>query len=197
MALTTSVTHQAGVRSGHGQVVLRYTFAPTVSSFTLDSPSTSTSGEAQYSIAFDQLVYDLDPFDFKLSGTSSGCRVSSTSGDGYTFSVSVTDCTSGTLNLSLRQNAVIGSGAGPTEEIMASGTLSTDSQAPSFQLETPSTPTNANPLIYRLTSSEPFSKPTASAFQLSGSGCRIDSIAMTNNSAAEIYITGCQSAANV
>jgi hypothetical protein len=197
MALTTSVTHQAGVRSGHGQVVLRYTFAPTVSSFTLDSPSTSTSGEAEYSLAFDQLVYDLDPFDFKLSGTSSGCRVSSTSGDGYTFSVSVTDCTSGTLNLSLRPNAVIGSGAGPTEEIMASGTLSTDSQVPSFQLETPSTPTNANPLIYRLTSSEPFSKPTASAFQLSGSGCRIESITMTNNSAAEISITGCQSAANV
>jgi hypothetical protein len=197
MALTTSVTHKSGVRSGHGQVVLRYTFAPIVSSFTLVSPANSMSGEAEYSIVFDQLVYDLDPFDFKFAGTASGCRVSSTGGDGYTFAVGVTDCTNGTLNLSLRPNAVIGSSPGPIAETFASTTLSIDSQAPSFMIETPSTPTSSNPLIYRLTSTEPFTKPANSAFQLSGSGCQLGLISMVNNSTAQIPIIGCQSAANV
>lgn len=197
MALTKSVTHQAGVRSGHGQVVLRYTFAPTVTSFTLESPANSTSGEADYSIRFDQLVYDLDPFDFKFGGTAAGCRVSSTSGDGYTFAIRVTDCSNGTLNLFLQPNAVIGSGSGPSVETLASGTLSIDSQAPSFQIESPPTPTKTNPVLFRLTSTEPFNKPLASAFQVSGSGCQLGTITMTNSAEAAIPVTGCQSAANV
>ena len=197
MALTTAVTHQAGVRSGHGQVVLRYTFAPAVTAFTLLTPANSATGNADYSITFDQLVYDLDPFDFKLAGTASGCSVASATGNGYNFTVKVTGCTNGTLNLSLRPNAVIGSGSGPTVETLASSTLSIDSQAPSFQIVSPTTPTNSNPVVFRLTSTESFPKPTASAFQLSGSGCQLGTITMTNNSEAAIPVTGCQSAANV
>jgi hypothetical protein len=197
MALTTSVTHQAGVRSGHGQVVLRYTFAPSVTAFTLVTPANSTSGNADYSITFDQLVYDLDPFDFKFGGTASGCTVPSATGNGYNFTVKITGCTNGTLNLSLRPNAVIGSGSGPAAETFASSTLSIDSQAPSFQIESPTTPTSSNPVVFRLTSTESFTKPTASAFQLSGSGCQLGTITMTNVSEAAIPVTGCQSAANV
>ncbi|CAB4534871.1 MAG: hypothetical protein F2529_00870 [Actinobacteria bacterium] len=197
LALTSSVVHQAGVRSGNGQVVLRYTFAPTVASFAIISSPNSTNGKASFQIVFDQLVYDLDAFDFKTTGTASGCAVANPTGDGYRFQIEVTGCSSGTLNLSLRPFAVIGASSGPSTESYAVGTATVDSQAPLFTLEAPASPTKAETLSFQLKSVEEFSKPNASAFEVIGSGCQLGSITMTNSSTAAINVIGCQSAANV
>ena len=197
LALTSSVVHQAGVRTGNGQVVLRYTFAPTVTSFALTSSATSKTGSATYLLVFDQLVYDLDAFDFKLAGTASGCSVANPIGDGYRFQVEVTGCSSGTLNLSLRPLAVIGATSGPTNETLAVGSVTVDNQPPKFTLTAPATPTNNATLTFQLKSVEAFNKPSASAFEVSGSNCSLGTILMVDNSSAEIKVIGCQSAANV
>lgn len=197
MALTSSVVHQAGVRSGNGQVVLRYTFAPAVSSFALTSSTNSKSGVASYQLNFDQLVYDLDSFDFKTSGTASGCTVANPTGDGYRFVIEVTGCSSGTVMLSLRPLAVVGATPGPLAEAVATGTVTVDGQAPKFRIEAPTTPTNASTLNYQLTSVEEFSKPSNSAFVLIGSGCQLGAITMPTTSTANIAVTGCLSGANV
>ncbi|MEY4451415.1 MAG: hypothetical protein RLZZ380_536 [Actinomycetota bacterium] len=197
MALTSSVAHQAGVRAGNGQVVLRYTFAPTATSFALTSSQNSTDGKATFQLAFDQVVYDLDPFDFKVSGTSAGCKIGNPIGDGYTFQIQVTECSSGTLNLSLRPQAVNGATAGPAAETLASGTVTFDSNAPEFTIVSPSSPSNAATLTYRITSPEPFTKPLASAFEVIGSGCQVGTIAMAGAATADVEVAGCQSSANV
>jgi len=197
LALTSSVVHQAGVRSGNGQVVLRYTYAPTVVSFGLISSPNSTNGKASYQIVLDQLVYDLDAFDFKTTGTASGCSVAQPFGEGYRFQVDVYGCSNGTLNLSLRPLAVTGATAGPVSETFAVGMVTVDSLAPLFTLEAPASPTKAATLSFQLKSVEDFAKPSASAFELVGSGCQLGTITMTNSSTATVSVIGCQSAANV
>jgi hypothetical protein len=197
MALTSSVTHQSGVKPGNGQVVLRYTFAPSATAFALTSPPNSVNGAATFQVTFDQLTYDLDPFDFKLYGTASGCQVVSTSGDGYTFQVQVAGCSSGTLALSLRPQAIMGATLGPVIETFAAGEVTFDSLLPGFSLTAPSSPSNASFLTFRLNSTEAFIKPAPTAFELTGSGCQLANISMVAVDAAEIQITGCQSSANV
>ena len=196
MALTSSVVHQAGVRAGNGQVVLRYTFAPSVTSFSLTSGANSKTGTASYQITFDQLVYDLDPFDFKLSGTASGCTIGNPTGDGYHFVFDVVGCSSGTLNLSLRPWAVLGATAGPPTETFATGSVTMDNQPPQFTIASPPSPTNATVLNFQLSSVEEFNLPNVSAFELVGSGCQIGSITMIDTRTAQVQVVGCLSAAN-
>ncbi|MEN9608566.1 MAG: hypothetical protein RLZZ06_497 [Actinomycetota bacterium] len=197
MALTSNVSHQAGVRTGNGQVVIRYTFAPKVNSFTLISGLTSTTGTAVYQVVFDQYVYDVDPWDFAFAGTATGCAVNSVYGDGYTFTFQVLGCTSGTLRLSLRPWSVIGSSSGPAQETFASSTLTVDSVPAALTWANPSTPSNATALNFTISSQEAFELPTASSFELLGSGCRISNIAMTSATSAQVSVQNCASGANV
>ncbi len=197
MALTSSVVHQAGVRAGNGQVVIRYTFAPRVSSFNLTSGSMSTSGSAVYQIVFDQYVYDVDPWDFAFTGTSSGCLVSNVFGDGYSFLVQVVGCNTGTSKLSLRPYSVTGSTLGPVQEWLANTTLTVDSIPASFTIVSPASPTNSTSLSFMVNSEEAFTLPTASSFELFGSGCSIAGINMVSPSSAQVQVQGCASGANV
>jgi hypothetical protein len=197
MALTSNIIHQAGVRTGNGQVVIRYTFAPKVTAFTPTSGTTSTSGAAVFQIAFDQYVADLDPWDFAFAGTSSGCLVSSIYGDGYTFDVSVVGCATGSLKFSLRPYSVTGSTVGPVQEVFASSMVNVDSVPATLKLIPAASPTNSNILHFTLQSEEPIVTPTAGAFILTGSGCLISGITMTSTTSAQISIQNCNSGANV
>jgi hypothetical protein len=197
MALTSNIVHQAGVRAGNGQVILRYTFAPKVTSFSLTSNSTSTTGSASYQIVFDQYVYDVDPWDFAFGGTATACSVSNVLGDGYAFTVQVTGCTSGTLNLSLHPYSVTGSSLGPVSETSANSTLTVDSIPATLRLGSPSSPTNSTVINFTLNAEEAFVLPTAAAFDLSGSGCNIASISMTSATSAQVSVQNCSSGANV
>ncbi len=197
MALTSNVVHYAGVRSGHGQVILRYTFAPRVNSFALASGPTSTTGEASFQIGFDQYIYDVDPWDFAFSGTSSGCQVSNVYGDGYNFQLGVTGCSGGSFQISLRQNSVYGSSAGPIQAVFADSGVTVDSEPAAITLTTPATPTNSAVLNFSLIAEEPFLAPAASAFELTGNGCVIAGVSMTSDISAQITVKSCKSGANV
>ena len=197
MALTSNIVHQAGVRSGNGQVVIKYTFAPRLNAFNLTTGPTSTTGSANFQIVFDQFVYDLDPWDFVFTGTATGCSVNNIFGDGYTFDVQVVGCTSGTVKLSLRPWAVAGASAGPTQETFASSVLTVDSIPAVMHWANPSSPSNSSLLTFTLSAEEAFVLPTPQAFDLIGNGCSISSIAMTTANSAQILVQGCNSGANV
>ena len=194
MALTSNVTHTAGVRSGNGQVVLRYTFAPQVSYFAASS-TLSTNGTATYGLAFDQYIYSLDSTDIIFAGTSSNCYVSSITGDGYQFLVNIAGCSNGTVNLSLRPNSVLGATAGPAYQSYATNTVTMDSTSPNLILSSPVTPSNLTALKYQVTSDEQFTRPSLSAFRVFGAGCQANSISMINSFTAELTVTGCTSTA--
>ncbi len=197
MALTSNISHQAGVRAGNGQVVIRYTFAPRITAFAPTSGATSTSGGAAFQLAFDQFVTDVDPWDFGFSGTATGCVVASTAGDGYTFDIQVGGCSSGTIKLSIRPLSVYGSSFGPATETFASSMVTVDNQPAALKLSSPTSPSNSSVLNFTLTAEEPFVLPTVNAFQISGSGCVISSVTMTNATTAQISIQNCNSGANV
>lgn len=197
MALTSNVTHQGGVRNGHGQVVIRYTFAPKAIFFTPTSGSVSNTGSASFQLGFDQYIFDVDPWDFAFTGTASGCYVNNIFGDGYNFEISVNGCMSGTLKLSLRPFTVYGSSAGPGQEVPASSAITIDTQPASLTLTQPASPTNSNVLNFSLISEEQFQLPSPSAFTLIGSGCVISNIVMTSSTSAQISVRNCFSGANV
>ena len=197
MALTSNISHQAGVKVGNGQVVIRYTFAPKVSYFSPLTGTTSTTGSAYFQIGFDQFVSDVDPWDFVFSGTSTGCSVSNVFGDGYNFQFQVTGCSSGSMKVSLRREAVYGASPGPSQEVFSSSSVTVDSEPASLRLATPATPTNASTINFTLTSDEPFTQPSSSAFQLMGSGCLITNINMLQPTVAQISVEHCNSGANV
>ena len=197
MALTSNVAHQAGVRAGNGQVIIRYTFAPKITLFAPTSGATSTSGGAAFQLTFDQFVFDVDPWDFAFTGTASGCSVTSTLGDGYNFDIQVAGCSSGTIKLSMRPYAVYGSSSGPTTEVFAASLVTVDSLPAALKLSTPSTPSNSSTLNFTLTAEEPFVLPTANAFLVSGSGCAITGVTMSNSTTAQIAVQFCTSGANV
>jgi hypothetical protein len=194
MALTSNVTHAAGVRAGNGQVVLKYTFAPAVLTFA-PSAAVSTNGSLRYSLRFDQFTYGIDDYDFQNLGTSTGCTLTSVAGDGYLYSVNFMGCSGGTVLMTLRQDSVIGAAVGPTTAITSS-VVTVDTQSPNLHLAAPQSPNNGSVLKFLLTSDEQFTKPLASAFQLLGSGCQLTNIGMVNSSTAEITVTGCLSGAN-
>ena len=196
MALTTNIIHTAGVRSGNGQVVLRYTFPPTLLNFFPLAGGTSTSSTVIYQLTFDQYTLDVDQWDFNITGTTSGCYISRIGGDGYNYQVTVSNCASGLLQLSLRPNSVFGSTYGPVYEAFATSVVRIDTQSPGFQLKAPASPSNTGTLHFTLTGDEPFQQPTASAFYVFGSGCQVSAISMTSTTTADITVSGCVSGAD-
>ena len=192
MALTTNVTHQAGVRAGAGSVVLRYTFAPNVNFFQNISRNTYINSY-QYRIAFDQYVYDLTADDFNLSGTASpGCYISNLYGDGYAFQFDIYGCSNGELNLGLRANSVFGATSGPlTAASLPPMTI--DTVNPSIRFTAPASPNSADILKFQITSDEAFYPADPSAFIVQGAGCKLVNWPMTSATTMELWLNGCQS----
>ena len=197
MALTTNISHQPGVRTGHGQVVLRYTYPPSASFFVPTSGSISSTGSASFQITFDQYIYDVDPWDFTFSGTATGCSVTNIFGDGYVFNISVSGCSSGVLQFSIRPFSVFGASSGPLQEVFANSSVLIDTKPAPLTLTQPASPNNASVLNFIINSEEPFMLPSASAFNLVGSGCVISNINMTSASSAQVSVRNCTSGANV
>jgi len=127
----TSVTHTQGINSGAGQIVITYLNSPTATTFsTSQSTPTniSTSGTITYSLVLSQSVTDLAVGDFQFGGTST-CNTPGLSGSGSTYSVTVTNCTTGTLILQLKANSITGTSAGPPS-VASANTVVIDRSAP-------------------------------------------------------------------
>jgi hypothetical protein len=192
LALTSNITHQAGAKVGNGQVYLRYTYAPTVTSFASTGHSV-TSNSTDYRIVFDQYTYGVDVEDFVISGSAaSGCFINNLYGDGYVYQFQVIGCANGQLNLALRANSIYGATAGPAVTASALATQ-VDNTNPGFHIAAPTGPTNVDILKFAVVADEPFTNPGPSAFTASGNGCQIVNWPMTSATSMEVWVTGCQS----
>jgi Glycine rich protein len=129
----SAVTHSAGYRSGNGTLSITYLNSPTATTFsTSQSTPTNiaTSGTISYSLILSQSVSDLTASDFQFGGASS-CNTPGLSGSGTTYTVTVTNCTGGTLILQLKANSVTGTSAGPAS-VASANTIVIDRVAPTF-----------------------------------------------------------------
>ncbi|MEY2737699.1 MAG: hypothetical protein RL683_817 [Actinomycetota bacterium] len=192
LALTSNVTHQAGAKVGNGQVYLRYTYAPTVTSF-FSTGHSVTANSTDYRISFDQYTYGVDVEDFVISGSAaSGCFINNLYGDGYVYQFQVVGCANGQLNLSLRAGSIYGATAGPAVTANASA-VQVDNVNPGFHITSPNGPTNSEVLKFQVIADEPFTNPGPGAFTTAGTGCQIVNWPMTSASSMEVWVSGCYS----
>jgi hypothetical protein len=79
--------------------------APTVTAFT--APATPTGAATlTYTLTFSEAVSGLAKADFAVSGTATGCTVGAPSGAGASYTVALTNCSDGTVTLTLNAGTV-------------------------------------------------------------------------------------------
>jgi hypothetical protein len=188
---TKSITHSAGVRSGNGQAVLTYAYAPTVTAFAPTS-SSSNQNSVQFNLSFSQNVTGLEATDFGFAGTAGGCSVSSLTGSGAAYAATVSGCSDGTLGLTLTPDSVNGATLGPVAQ--ASSTLVTlDRKNPSFTVVAPLTPSNQVSLPFVVTADENVTGLSANSFSVLGIGCQVGAVTGSGQNYV-VALTGCASA---
>lgn len=108
-ATVSQAQHTQGVRSGNGLVVIRYLLMPTVVEFS----GIQQAQFAKFTLGFSEVVAGLEPSDFSLS--EGGCEIAEISGNGQLFDVMVSNCTHGSMTLTLNAQSVQGGVSGPAE----------------------------------------------------------------------------------
>jgi len=188
IANTSTISHSQAVRAGNGQVVITYNFAPSLSTFAPAS-NISNATSAVFTAAFSQSIQGLEATDFSFSGTASGCTINSITGAGASYSITVGNCSDGTVLLNLAADSVFGATTGPIA-LATSSTLTFDRKKPVFTITPPATPNNSATLAFSVTADETVTGISASSFTVSGTSCTIGTV---SGSAATytVNITGC------
>jgi hypothetical protein len=137
----SSVTHSRGFNSSAGSILITYLNSPSPSTFstTQTSPTNiSTGTTVSYSLVLTQSVSDLATGDFQFGGTST-CNTPGLSGSSTTYTVTVTNCSEGSLILQLKANSITGTSTGPPS-VSSANTVVIDRTAPT--IATVTAPTN-------------------------------------------------------
>lgn len=140
--LTSGVAHTQGFKSGNGSISITYLNSPIPTTFSTSQSSPSnfgTSTTVSYSLVLSQSVSDLAAGDFQFGGTST-CNTPGLSGSGTTYTVTVTNCSEGTLILQLKANSITGTSTGPPT-VSSTNTVVIDRTAPT--ISSVSAPANA------------------------------------------------------
>ena len=196
--LTTDVVHTQGSRSGHGLVVLTM-LRPGVGSFaaTVSSPSNAAT-TLTYNLQFTESVTGLLQSEISLSGTSTGWSITSFSGSGasYVVGLSGSNVTSGSVILSVAQDAVTSAVTSQTGPAVAtnSSTMNIDVDPPTATVSTsPSSPASAMSLTFGLTFSESVTGIIPADFTNLGTaaGC-VFTPSASSGSTVNVVVTQCQ-----
>ena len=196
--LATEITHTQGSQTGNGLVVLTM-LKPAVSSFaaTVTSPSNQAT-QLTYNLQFSESVTGLLQSEISLSGTSTGWSVTSFTGSGASYAVGLTgtNVTSGTVVLTVAQDAVtssITSQTGPSAATTSS-LMTIDLDAPTASLtSSPSSPAAGMSLSFGMSFSESVSGIDAADFSNVGSalGC-VFSPSAASGASVTVTVTQCQ-----
>ena len=189
---TKTITHSVGVRSGNGQAVITYAYAPNVTAFAPTS-SSSNQNSVQFNLAFSQNVTGLEATDFGFAGTAGGCSVTSLTGSGSSYSATVSGCSDGTLGLTLATDSVSGATLGPVN-IASSSLVTLDRKTPSFTITAPATPSNLASLPFSVSVDETVTGLTVNSCIASGAGCQVGSVSGSGQSFV-VSVNACTSGA--
>jgi len=180
-----SIGHYQGFQAGDGSVTLVYTFSPAVLSFTSPT-SPSNAVTPNFAITFGQSITGFTADDMTLLGTATGCYVSNLVGTGASYTVTVSGCADGTLQVQLNPDTVTGSAPGPVRAVTTS-LITLDRATPEINTITKATSAN-NLAVFRLNFTEPVTGLAGDTtdFMVKGDSCTITSL---TGSAADYVIT--------
>lgn len=197
-SLASEVVHTQGSRTGNGLVVLTM-LRPGVSSFaaTVTSPS-NQSASLTYNLQFSEPVSGLLQSEISLSGTSTGWSITSFSGSGASYVVGLTgsSVTSGTVILTVAQDAVTSDATTQTGPSTAteSTTMTIDLDPPGASVTSaPSSPASTMSLTFGLTFTESVTGIIAADFVNAGTaaGC-VFAPSASSGSSVNVVVTQCQ-----
>jgi hypothetical protein len=174
-AKLNAVTYYSAFQSGNGIASITYNLGPEVTSFTAPaSPSNAVS--PTFNITFGQSVTGLTADDFTISGTATGCYVSTLTGSGASYAAKVAGCQDGTISLTLKADTVTGNAIGPVRPVSTTPII-LDRTVP--ELDTLVKQSSANSLlVYKATFTEPVTGLAADNvdWNVKGDGCAIQSM---------------------
>ena len=167
--------------------------APSPSTFSTSQTSPtniSTGTTLSYSLILSQSVSDLATSDFQFGGTST-CNTPGLSGSGTTYTVTLTNCSEGTLILQLKANSVTGTVTTGPSSIASANTIIIDRTAPT--ISTVSAPANqtyipGNSISFTVNTSETVTVTNTPRLSLTvGSTTRYATYASGSNSRALVF----------
>jgi hypothetical protein len=129
----TGTSFVNATRTGDGVASITYLNSPSPTTFSTSQTSPTnigTGSTVSYSLVLSQSVSDLTTSDFQFGGTST-CNTPGLSGSGTTYTVTVTNCTEGTLILQLKANSITGTSTGPPS-VSSANTVIIDRTAPTI-----------------------------------------------------------------
>ena len=166
---------------------------PTASTFSTSqiTPSNIASGGTlTYSLVMSQSVTGMAADDFQFGGTSS-CNTPTVTGSGTTYSVTLTNCSEGTLVLQLKANSVTGTTTTGPSAIASANTIIIDRTLPT--ISSVSAPANqtyvpGNSIFFTLNMSETVTVSGTPRLALTiGSNTRYANYASGSNSRALVF----------
>jgi hypothetical protein len=173
-----SVAYYSGTQAGDGVASITYTFSPSVTSFTAPA-SPSNAVNPVFNITFGQSITGITADDFTISGTATGCYVSTLVGSGANYAATVAGCSDGTIALTLKADSVSGNVLGPVRPVSTS-TIVLDRTLPEINSLTKQPSTN-DLVIYKAVFTETVTGLAADStdWLVKGNGCVIQSMTGT------------------
>lgn len=170
-----TVAYYSAFQAGNGQASITYNLGPAVTSFTAPV-SPSNAATPTFNIAFGQSVTGLTADDFTISGTATGCYVSTLTGSGANYAATVNGCADGTISLTLKADTVTGNAIGPVRPVSTTAII-LDRTVPEINTLIKQTSSN-NLLIYKASFTEPVTGLVAdnTDWLVKGDGCSIQSM---------------------
>ncbi len=165
--------------------------SPTTFSTSQTSPTNlSTGSTLTYSLVMSQSVTGMAANDFQYGGTSS-CNTPIVTGSGTSYSVTLTNCSEGTLILQLKANSVTGSTTTGPGSVASANTILIDRTAPTISSVTPpssQTYVPGNSISFTLNMSETVTVTGTPRLALTiGSTTRYANYASGSNSRALVF----------
>jgi hypothetical protein len=173
-----SVVYTAAWQPANGAASITYNLGPVVTSFTAPA-SPSKLATPVFNIGFGQSVTGLTADDFVISGTVTGCYISTLTGSGANYAATVSGCSDGTIVLTLKVDSVFGNAIGPVRTYSTTA-ITLDRTVP--EISTLTKQPSANSLIvYKAVFTEPVTGLVADStdWLVKGTDCVIQSMTGT------------------
>ena len=167
-----SVVYTAAWQPANGAASITYNFGPSITSFTAPT-SPSKLAAPVFNIKFGQSVTGLTADDFTISGTVTGCYISTLTGSGANYAATVSGCSDGSIVLTLKADTVFGNAIGPVRTVSTTSII-LDRTVPEINTLIKQPSTN-DLIIYKAVFTEPVTGLVADStdWLVKGTGCVI------------------------
>jgi hypothetical protein len=184
---TSNVTHFAGVKSGHGMVMIEYQLAPLFQSIGSQMQLTNSSS-VDFQIELSDPFPNFSANHIEIFGDPGICQSGTLSGSGTSFVYTVTDCIEGEVGISIPENSISVQGYTGPETTQSSALVRVDQTAPEIveitQEQSELTISITEPVLQPAADSYIFTSPNIS--------CDVESISADGDQIWQATLVDCE-----